>query len=158
MISAFALSCNENCVEVPIGEKSERQVIYVMHTSYGDEPNSRSDTLDGFPEHDPLDEFIGTSTFTSNDRTHSVNGYTNIDHVIDGDSFNIELDSLGVIYSQSLNWGGYSIIWTNNDSLNFLIAMALGASNRIGHDGIQDNLRRDRAHRIEEATKLLPPQ
>ena len=76
---------------------------------------------------------MGMTTFSLDGQEHVVKGYLD-DHYqpIDGGSFWLELDSLGMIYGRSTTWPGFSVVRSNNDSINELITMALAAASRPG--------------------------
>lgn len=139
---ALLCSCGHKPHAITDIPQQKDSIIYTMHTIYRDaESRSRIDTIAGFPEHDELDTLIASSRFNFMGIEHVVYAFSNFRHAeIDGDLINLELDSVGVIYSNSTNWGGYSIIWTNSDSLNLLTSMALGAACRVENHGIQQKI------------------
>ena len=76
--------------------------------------------------HSPKDSLIGSRTFKIKGESHQIKMFTTDNYAaIDGGELFYELDSLGIIYSRSTTWYGYTRLYSNNDSLNRLINQAL---------------------------------
>lgn len=101
------------------------------------------DTIQQLRRHSERDTLVGQCVFAYYGTDHIVRAWRD-DHYqpVDGGSFWLELDSMGAIYSHSTTWPGFVVIHTNNDSINELIAMAIGAASRPAHFGIKDPLPR----------------
>lgn len=98
----------------------------------------RTDTLVALRHHTEQDSLVGEITFGFAGADHVVRGWSNDHHApIDGGSFWLELDSMGEIYGHSTTWPGFSVIQTNNDSVNGLISLAIAAASRPGHLGLR---------------------
>ena len=96
-----------------------------------------TDTLATLRHHNERDRLIGQTAFSLNGEEHVVTGYTDDYAPTDGGSFWIELDSLGSIYGHSTTWPGFSVVRSDNDSINELITMALAAASRPGQFGVR---------------------
>jgi len=118
--------------------KSDKLKLYYVGIN---ERMPGSDTSDYFKWRniDTLDEVVGQVRFRYNNMDHALIAYTSDNHApTDGGSFYYTLDTLGIIYDRSTTWPGFSVLQSNNDSLNNLIAMALGRAlrcPRLRYDG-----------------------
>ena len=101
--------------------------------------NGYVDTVPKLQHHSERDSLVGQTTFAFHAADHVVQAWRD-DHYAptDGGSYWLELDTMGCIYSRSTVWPGFVVIRTNNDSINELITMAIGAASRSGHFGIGD--------------------
>lgn len=107
-------------------------VSYVALSSNG------IDTLAALRHHSERDSLVGEITFEFAGADHVIRGWCDGHYAaIDGGSFWLELDSLGRIFGHSTTWPGYSVVRSNNDSINDLILMAMGAASRPGHFGLR---------------------
>lgn len=79
-------------------------------------------------------DIIGTlsdSLFLSREITiygnsHTLKKYSNVHHApVDGEYTYYELDSLGVIFYTLITWESYGRLYSNNDSINKIIDLAL---------------------------------
>jgi len=137
MILMACLACNGRVEHPGSSRPSESMTIY-QHTVYGhDDARDRVDTLAGMPRPDETYVMLDTTLFTLFGNQHVVRGYSNeLTYEIDVYRYVLELDTLGIIYDQSLSWpGNFSIIHTSNDSLNLLISAAIGAAFRPRENG-----------------------
>jgi len=76
--------------------------------------------------HATKDSLIGSRTFNFNGEIHKIKMFTTDFYAAsDGGELFYELDSLGIIYSKSTTWYGYTRLYSNNDSLNSVINVAL---------------------------------
>lgn len=109
--------------------ESKKQEDYFYTVSRGlDGETLYYDTVDlkHINKHEPKDTLLRTKYFKMGDEGHRINLYTNELHApTDGNMLHYELDDLGIIYSQSLTWGGYGRLISSNDSINAIIDVAL---------------------------------
>ncbi len=111
-------------------------VQFYRYTVTGDDSYG-IDTLSLLPFHDPADSLLGYSEFYWKRTRHVLRGFTSDLHEdVDGGSFVIELDSLGVIYEHSTTWPSFRFVRSNNDSISELITAAIAAAHRPGHLGL----------------------
>lgn len=105
--------------------------MYRMILYRGGENVRSYDSLSVIGQLDIRDSLIGSTRFWMNDIEHSVKAYTS-DHYapMDGGAIKIQLDSIGVVYSHSTTWPGFVVVQANQDSINDLITMAIGAALR----------------------------
>ena len=91
--------------------------------------NLRIDTLPKkiIPFHGKKDSLIAIKAFELYGHNHLIRMYTDefYEEVIDGGNLIYEIDSLGIFYSRSTSWPSYSRLKSNNDSINYLIEVAL---------------------------------
>ncbi len=116
----------------------EQEPIVYWRYQYMDESvGPRIDTVEHLPFHDPKDSLLGYSAFYWKGTRHLMSGFTSDLHrPIDGGSFAIELDSLGVIYSHSTTWPSFMFVRSSNDSISELMTAAIAAAHRPGHLGL----------------------
>lgn len=70
--------------------------------------------------------FIASKPFTCKNKGYGISMFTNEPNApIDGGIIYYELNHLGVIYSRSTTWFSYSVLKSNNDSVNNLINVAV---------------------------------
>lgn len=102
-----------------------------------------TETVSQLHHHSNRDSLIGQTFFGFYGTDHVVRAWRD-DHYadIDGGSYWLELDTLGRIYSHSTVWPGFMVVRTNNDSINELISLAIGAASRPYHLGIRDAMPR----------------
>jgi len=82
-------------------------------------------------KHAEQDSLLGTMSFWHQGVEHTVTAWTDEHYApIDGGIYMLELDSLGIIYRHSTTRRGFSVVSTENDSLDRLIIIALGAALR----------------------------
>lgn len=133
----LGMGCNGRVEHSEATKPSEPLTIY-QHTVYGhDDARDRVDTLARMPRADETYVMLDTTLFTLFGKQHVVRGYSNeLTYEIDVYRYVLELDTVGMIYDQSLSWpGNFSFIHTNNDSLNLLISAAIGAAFRPRENG-----------------------
>jgi len=96
-----------------------------------------TDTLTTLHLHTDRDSMVGAIEF-SYGTDHVVRAWTD-DHYspVDGGSFWLELDSMGEVFGCSTTWPGFSVVRSNNDSINELITMAIAAASRFEPHGIR---------------------
>jgi len=81
--------------------------------------------------HAERDSLLGSMKFWHQGVEHTVTAWTDEYYApIDGGTYMLELDSLGVVYRHSTTWRGFTVVSTENDSLDRLIIIALGAALR----------------------------
>jgi len=96
------------------------------------------DTITSLPKHNENDYLVGRISFTYCEGEHTMTGWTDgRDAPVDGESFWLELDSIGTIFSVNTTMPGCAVVHSNNDSINQLIAMALAAASRPGNRGLR---------------------
>lgn len=101
-------------------------LFYYVNAS---ERNESPDTIsyEELRHADKADRMLSDSRFVFNHTRHAITAYTSDDHApVDGGRIYYTLDTLGVIYSGSTTWPVFQILQSNNDSINRLIAHALG--------------------------------
>jgi hypothetical protein len=121
-------------------QPAPRTISFFGTVNKGRGHRDHTDTLTVLRHHNERDSMVGITTFSLGGEEHVVEGYRD-DHCqpVDGGSFWLELDSLGMIYSHSTTWPGFMVVRSDNDSINELITMALAAASRPGQFGVSYN-------------------
>lgn len=135
LLATLAIACGHNAVH------TEPELTFYSTVDRGRGSHDYTDTLAVLDKHSSRDSLVGSTTFTWGGVEHTVTGWNN-DHYapVDGGGFWLELDSLGTIFGHSTTWPGFSVVHSNNDSLNQLITMALAAASRPGRFGVRYTL------------------
>ena len=121
-ILLILLSCTNNN---PL--KFEKKIFFYYNTTTKDfyEYSSDSFNINKINHHNDRDTLISQIPFKWNEVSHYINIFSNYKYApMDGEILNFELDTLGIIFSKSLNWNSYSSLKSNNDSINQLINKA----------------------------------
>ena len=90
--------------------------------------NHLDTAIDKYPSnrHNEKDSLLAYQRFEYEGEIHMIKMYTSDFYApVDGGELMYELDSLGIIYSRSTTWYGYSRLRCNNDSLNSIIDVAI---------------------------------
>lgn len=102
---------------------------------YSKQFGNSSDTLSRSQVHQPdrKDSVLASGEFRMNGMYYGVQLLTNENHFhgVDGGVHAGYLDKLGIIYSHALTWRSVAVLHSDNDSLNQVIAMALGILARM---------------------------
>lgn len=117
---------------------SNSEVLFFENWTKKDTVITPSKAMTALAKHSDRDSLLGRITFWHSGLEHFVTAWTDEYYApIDGGSYMLELDSLGIIYRHSTTWRGYSVVSTPNDSLDDLIVMALGAAMRPAPFGLR---------------------
>ena len=119
IVSLIFFSCN-----IPEIKKTENIFFY---TGAKRSMNYKSDTLTLDKINSSMPEYaLVIQTFQLNGKSHTIKMFTNdLNAGHDGGELFYQLDSLGIIYSRSTTLYSYRRLRSNNDSINFLIDVAL---------------------------------
>lgn len=117
--------CDTACV-VKSDLKKERLTYFYMPN----DQRGKTDTLSRTEilKKNDKDSLIGLSFIDdANGKGVGVSLYTNEDHApVDG-NYNIGyIEGIGKVYSHAITWRNFSVLHTNNDSINQVIALGLG--------------------------------
>jgi len=107
-------------------KKQEKTLYYYRNTTRNGEFKSKRFEKEQIERHDKLDILVGKASFIFEHKRHEVRVYTNSTHcAIDAGRLAYELDNFGIIYSKSTYYEAYSVLKSNNHSINQILERAL---------------------------------
>ncbi|MCC6371301.1 MAG: hypothetical protein IT236_09880 [Bacteroidia bacterium] len=115
ILSAFIFSCNR-ATKNTVTTKDDFFYITVRHNRQAD----TSEYTPGFRASE-LTELLYEKVFSFKNKPHLLRLYLIDGPPIDDEGLAFVLDSIGMVYSKSLVWGGYSCLNTSNDSIREII-------------------------------------
>lgn len=117
--------CNEECTE-KCTVKKKQLTYYYFHNNERHQTDTVSKTE--ILERNDKDSLIGLGFFDVNGKGVGVSLFTNENHQFSPDA-NANygyIDGIGKVYDHSITWRDFSVLQTNNDSINHIIALGLG--------------------------------
>jgi hypothetical protein len=113
-----------SCAEKP--KKPKIKFWYSFHSHTDKEHSSDTFEIDQIKQGNGDHSLIAREGFSYKDKGFGISMFTNEPNApIDGGIIYYELNHLGVIYSRSTTWFSYSVLKSNNDSINDLINVAI---------------------------------
>ena len=150
LIVVFALglgivSCNR--------QEQKYKATLLFYYRYTNGETRDSVTITQISKHKMPDTLISEQSFEFKGNPHFIRMYTDDNHAPhDGGHLVYELDSLGIIYGRGTTWRSYTMLQSNNDSINALINAGLGTIL------LYDKLRCYGAPPIMKTIKFIPPE
>jgi hypothetical protein len=107
-------------------KKQEKTQYYYRNTTRNGEFKTKRFEKEQIERHNNLDVLVGQADFIFEHKRHEVRVYTNSTHcAIDAERLAYELDNFGIIYSKSTYNEAYSVLKSNNHSINQILERAL---------------------------------
>ena len=107
-------------------KKQEKTQYYYRNTTRNGEFKTKRFEKEQIERHNKLDILVGKASFIFEHKRHEVRVYTNSTHcAIDAERLAYELDNFGIIYSKSTYNEAYSVLKSNNHSINQILERAL---------------------------------